>query len=307
MDIAQLIAEISRRASIDKEEVPLHFTNVRDSAISTKDLLTQDGEDRSSTGADIAFITALADPEGKDTCEALSKDWTPIIREGVEYNRASVRFGGILTSVVVASQSDMGMVPAAILTYKTIDIWRPKLVVMTGVCAGLKGKGIELGDVLVAKDVFDYGSGKIVDGKLYPDYRPIRLDSKLTNLLIAFSMRRKVFSGIRNRFRKVGQKRPPKRPRVNVTAIGSGAAIIADERLVNDIAEKKKSLYGIDMEAYGFASAAATGGSDTRFIIAKGVQDFADRHKNDAYRSFASFVSAQFMKEFLDHYWPEIM
>ncbi len=71
--------------------------------------------------------------------------------------------------IVAAVQNDMGMVPAAILATKTVRAWRPKLVAMVGICAGVRGR-VNLGDIIIGKQVFDYGSGKLVDGKLHPDY-----------------------------------------------------------------------------------------------------------------------------------------
>jgi nucleoside phosphorylase len=72
---------------------------------------------------------------------------------------------------------------------------------------------------------------------------------------------------------------------------------------VYGIQEHKKSLLGIDMEAYGVAQAAHEMLSErTKFIVCKSVCDFADEDKSDAYQEYCAFVSAEFMKEFLNHH-----
>jgi len=68
----------------------------------------------------------------------------------------------------------MGMVPAAILATKAVHVCAPLYVAMTGVCAGV-AKDVNIGDIVIADSIFDYGSGKLIRGKLHPDYLPSRL------------------------------------------------------------------------------------------------------------------------------------
>jgi nucleoside phosphorylase len=75
---------------------------------------------------------------------------------------------------------------------------------------------------------------------------------------------------------------------------------VADEKIVDQIQQYKKSLLAIDMEAFGVAKAAMDSPSGpVNFLIVKGVQDFADADKSDEYRDYCAFVSAGFLRLFL--------
>jgi nucleoside phosphorylase len=67
--------------------------------------------------------------------------------------------GGRL-NVVVAQAPDMGG-PAAVGTAaQLVTTYKPRCLAMCGVCAGWEGK-VELGDVIIADQVWDYDSGKL--------------------------------------------------------------------------------------------------------------------------------------------------
>jgi nucleoside phosphorylase len=57
------------------------------------------------------------------------------------------------------------------------------------------------------------------------------------------------------------------------------------------------------MEAYGVARAASSAIVSQKFVIAKGVQDFADAQKGDEFRDYAAFVSAAWLHHFVSSYW----
>jgi nucleoside phosphorylase len=89
--------------------------------------------------------------------------------------------------VVAAAPNHMGMPASAVLATKMIIRFRPKLVAMVGIAAGVK-KNAErgFGDILAAEHTFDYGSGKmeIVDKEekrveFHPDPKPLDVDVRL--------------------------------------------------------------------------------------------------------------------------------
>ena len=61
----------------------------------------------------------------------------------------------------------MGMASAASLTTRAILAMRPKLVAMTGICAGRTQK-TSLGDIIIADQVYDYTAGKKSEQLLQP-------------------------------------------------------------------------------------------------------------------------------------------
>ena len=63
---------------------------------------------------------------------------------------------------------------------------------------------------------------------------------------------------------------------------------------MGDIKTQNRKLLAVDMEAYGVASAATElPEPQPDFLMLKGVSDFADEEKNDAYREYAAYMSVQ--------------
>lgn len=255
--------------------------------------------------ADIAILVALPLPEQEQVTNSFGGIWRQEGREGALFNVAEIAFGGQTTTVVLGVQNYMGMVSAAVLASKAIRGWAPRLLIMTGICAGVR-KEVNLGDIIIPRQVFDYGSGKLKQGKLYPDYQHVALDPTICNYVMSLAADKQVLKDIKFKWQK-GNGLPVSDLRAKMGDFASGAAVVADPSVVDGIREHKRSLLGIDMEAYGFARAAVDAGSEpTRFLIVKGVQDFADRRKNDDVRDYAAFVSAEFVRRFLDRYWRDL-
>jgi nucleoside phosphorylase len=255
--------------------------------------------------ADVAILVALRDPELKQVIDASNIAWAPVGREGIVFNVGRAKFGDQEVTVATAAQTTMGMVSAAVLATKTIRAWRPKLLAMTGICAGVKGK-VNLGDIIVAQQVFDYGSGKLQNDTLIPDYDPVAMDNELRNYAQHLANDSRALRSIKDAWQSSVGK-PDHELKAFVGKFASGAAVVADERRVKDIQQHMRSLLGIDMEAYGVARAAQLANFPTvPFLIVKGVQDFADDFKDDRYREYAAFVSAGYLFHLLERYWAEL-
>jgi len=259
-----------------------------------------------SQRADIAVLVALPNPELDQVLRTLGSEWRKEGREGIVFNTTALQMGERSLSVVATVQNDMGMVPAAILATKAIRAWHPRLLAMTGICAGVKEK-VNLGDIVVGKHLFDYGSGKLKDGKLLPDYHPIPMDDSLCGYAIDHASNKSVLDSIRKEW-PLDTGKPDTDLHAHVGAMASGAAVVSDDTVVEGIQKHKRSLTAVDMESYGVARAAhSAGSSPTPFIIVKGVQDFADATKGDQFREYAAFVSARFLRTFIETYWDHIM
>jgi nucleoside phosphorylase len=250
---------------------------------------------------DIVIITALQQPEKEAVLKLFSSFWEERIEDGVLYKISDVQFSNCTLSVAVACQNDMGMVPATILTTKAIRSWQPAIVIMTGICGGVKGK-VNLGDIIIVQNVFDYGSGKIINGKLQPDYSPLQMNANLCNLLIDFSRDKDNLSSILTEWPTESGK-PETHLKAHVGSLASGAAVVADDSVVIDIQSHKRSLLGVDMEAYGVARATVeVSNRNAKFLIVKGVTDFADVNKSDDIREFCAYASASFVKKFISKF-----
>lgn len=253
--------------------------------------------------ATVAIITALANPELRYVLDVFGTDWKRESREGIVYQVTTLAVGGDEVQIVAAAQNEMGMVAAAILATKTITAWDPRIIVMTGVCAGVRGK-VEVGDVVVGQQLFDYGSGKLEAGNVTPDYQPVTLSDSTCSCVSDLAAQASRLAEIRSGWPTEGGK-PATELRAYLGAMASGAAVVGDDAVVQGIKQHKRSLLAVDMEAYGIGKAAASSLAPPVGLVVKGVQDFADESKDDDYREYAAYVSAAFVRALVVGY-PEV-
>jgi nucleoside phosphorylase len=150
---------------------------------------------------------------------------------------------------------------------------------------------------------WDYGSGKhcIIDGSdvFEPAPFPLPLTTRVRGILDSYEGENDTIAGIRNGFHGA---RPATAARLHVGPFASGAAVVARSAIMKEVQSQNRKLVGIDMEAYGLVSAAAElPAPQPDFLVLKGVSDFADEEKGDAYREYAAYVSAQFLAHLCTH------
>ena len=110
---------------------------------------------------DLGIVVALKTPEF-DALMDLDWDWKRINSEsdpGLFFEGRFVRKDGSEGRAVVARSASMGMPSAAVTATKVGLRFKPRVLCMTGICAGVRGE-THLGDVIVANPTWDYGSGK---------------------------------------------------------------------------------------------------------------------------------------------------
>jgi nucleoside phosphorylase/CheY-like chemotaxis protein len=261
------------------------------------------GRPRETRACDIAILSAL--DEELDGILRLPLQWSVFRLEGdgTRYHEAAVETDKGSIRIVAATSSRMGMAAAASLTSKIIDIYRPRYVAIAGVTGGVRGQ-VELGDILVADPSYDWGSGKheVRNGKpvFSPNPDQLRLKPDIRPDLIKASVDEAMLSAIRASF--PGTK--PKNPlRCHVEAVASGAAVLSDGAVVEEIKGFNRKLHGVEMEIYGVMMAAEICAAPRPLAFsAKAVSDFADPAKDDNVRPYAIHVSANFVYKFITDY-----
>lgn len=210
-------------------------------------------------------------------------------------------------SIITASAKKMGLTNASVLATKMILKFKPKVIVMLGICAGNTNENIKYGDILVVDKSFDYQAGKVImiDGKdvFKPDYDVLSLDSTYFD---RFSENREKWTyDISKKWRDAGKAKMPD-PDAYIGVFGSGAAVMANNKVFADIESHARKIIGLDMEAYSvFVAAERTvNRNKPKALVIKAVQDYADDSKAgltpeqkaevSKYTEYGSFSSAMF-------------
>lgn len=252
---------------------------------------------------DVAIVTALQIE--MDAVRKLPWDWTPdeALDDSQFFSRGSFQSKGGQFSAVSAVATRMGMVSAAVLTSKLIQRFRPRLVIMPGICAGLRDK-VKLGDVICSDTSWDYQSGKHVSTKnalngflMDPHFIPADafVSSRIDQLARDEQHSIRVWNGWNPR-----REAPPSLVR---GPVASGSAVLADRNVTDSIRLQQRKLLGVEMELYGVFLAAEQAQRPKPMAVGlKAVCDFADDEKNDEAQPYAAYTSAAYLKEFCERY-----
>lgn len=258
---------------------------------------------------DVVVICALSDPE---LSEVIRLPWEFKAARPID-DLTFVHDGSFLSegksfSVAAVSAARMGMISAGLTVSRVIERLRPRLVVMTGICAGVQGKA-NLGDVIFADPCWDWQSGKFlreVDDTASFAIAPHQLGPRASARAHIEQIRsdRSFLAQISVE----GPDEPPAVPKVIIGPMASGSAVIADADIVAEIKAQNREVCGIEMECYGvFAAVENSAAPRPTAIALKAVCDFANPHKNDKVQRYAAYVSARVMRELLERYFERLI
>lgn len=197
----------------------------------------------------------------------------------------------------------MGMTAAAILATKMVLQFRPRYLIMNGITAGYKDD-TNLGDVIIADPVWDWGAGKWIENNSKLDFlqepHQLPLDAAIRDKFYDMARNKQLLFDIRSKWKG---KSPNHDLRILVGASASGSAVLSDGKICEKIKRQHRKLLGIEMEAYAIYSAAFESIHPKPIAFsAKSVVDFADGSKDDSYHDYAAYTSSEIIKEFIEKY-----
>lgn len=252
---------------------------------------------KSDSNFDIVFLTALPHVEYEAVMK-LPLEWIEHqeLDDDNIYHSATIELcDGSTRKVLATCLSHMGIAAAAAATASICVKFKPSLVVMTGICAGIKDR-VKIGDILVADPSWDWGSGKLTvsDGVA-------RFMSAPTQVALDPSLRRKIQHVATSNlytsqiYASWTGTRPAVNPQVHIGPMATGAVVLEDPQTVDLIKSQNRTTNGIEMETYGVMAAAFNSGpSRPKVLAVKSVCDFADPEKNDNWQHYAAHTSTQF-------------
>jgi nucleoside phosphorylase len=252
----------------------------------------------------LCIQTALHTPEF-EAIRRLSWDWKPLDQgvDGTIYYSGTLLKKGQAQPVVAACAPRMGIAAAAALASKMIYTFRPRYLAMAGIAAGIRTE-CEIGDVILADPVWDWGSGKIISQeggqRFHQAPHQISTNSFVRGKGALMAGDGASLDEIR---RGWSGPKPGNALRMHVRPMASGAAVLADTSTFSELKAQHRKLTGIDMEAYGVYSAAEEASLPQPSVFAiKSVCDFADERKNDDYQAYAAYTSAEALRIFVERF-----
>lgn len=257
-----------------------------------------------SQAVDIAIVTAVADEFNavKQSYENWQK-YTVINDPTTYFITNIITNNGHSKKILLTQLPDMGMTAASNAVTKIILNFNPKSVYMVGICGGVRNE-VELCDIIVATQTWDYGSGKIMpksdNGNSYYSFEPsakhIGLKPEIINNLTYSN--EDILKKVVEKWNEKHQDKPLN-PNLKFSPMPSGASVICDPTLFEEIIKPQhRKCKGLDMETYGvYYAVENTSTEPINFISIKAVSDFADTEKDDNYHEACCYLSSNFLNE----------
>jgi nucleoside phosphorylase len=193
--------------------------------------------------------------------------------------------------VLAFPMGGMGNPGSAHAATLVISVWKPAYLVLVGIAGGIRqpSDDLRLGDVLVPDRLVGYESAKIrPEGPelrhevFRPSWELLQTAQHLEPHDWALSIATTRPDGHGGRVI----------PRAFFGPVFSGEKVLADRDAIAGLQEGWSKAIGVEMEGLGVAVASYRGGPG--FLMVKGVSDFADSAKNDAWHAYAAESAARF-------------
>ena len=239
---------------------------------------------------DVAVLDALRDPELNAVLSSwpMQLDAESLLNSSVLY-QTGTGIGELQgKKIVCAHPAQVGPVASAHAAESVIRKFRPRVLVMTGICGGFSDQ-VALGDVIVAERSWDWQAGKWTDeGVLQAS-----VDQRMASAALLAKARTISAEDMVELHSKFEGAKPPTPPKVVLGPMVTGSSVVASTDIQKAFRTQHRKMVGVDMECFGLYYAAAVSAEPrTEVICIKAVSDLADRDKSDKLQAYCSYISA---------------
>lgn len=205
------------------------------------------------------------------------------------FEKAIIQDGDNQLKIALVTLPRMGLVNSTAITMRSINLLRPKLVIMPGICAGIKTE-VNIGDIIIAETCWEWQVGKVTTDDFKSEVYQIQIDDYSKGLLHT-----DVSYEINKFWRTFEEPRPQEKTKILSGAIVSGSSVISNQEKIREITQQHRKLLGLEMEIFGVYTACMQGWPRPKFFAAKAVCDYGDNEKHDNYQNYCANISANYI------------
>jgi nucleoside phosphorylase len=269
-------------------------------------------QDESAQSVHVVIICALHSPELDKVMRTSETTWSRMPPTGSDphtyYKATLTTAAGTQLRILAAAPNQMGSAASAVLATKLAWRFRPLVVTMVGIAAGVRAGSQGFGDILAAEQTFDYQAGKLTsDGdktEFQPDPRPIPISPRALSILKDWQRQRRSLDQIARGWIAAS---PSTQLRLHVGPLATGASVINAKEPVGEILRHQRKVIGLEMEAYGVHCACREAiHPEPLFLCFKSICDFA-HDKDDGWQDYAAYTAASFTWHFLRSEWENLI
>lgn len=182
----------------------------------------------------------------------------------------------------------MGLVSMAIMAAKAIELFQPKIVAMSGICAGVPGES-NLLDLVIGSLCWEYQTGKYKNGSFIQEPYQCGLESDLDAALSQLAENQELLLEMK----KGLFDSELKNSKIVLRPVSSGSAVIADDVRMKEICGQHRKMAALEMEMYALYQAAFESVCKPIYFGVKSVVDMGDNTKGDSLHTTACILSAR--------------
>lgn len=215
--------------------------------------------------------------------------------------------------IVLTCIGGAGNSGAAATTMDVINHYKPLVVFLVGIAAGIRGK-VRIGQVVFSERVVAYEPAALVadDAGHRVESRPEieRVAHSILQDLVTYVPEPKRINKV---FRRIGGVFPSPSPgqecefkdhvvdsiEATTATIASGDKLLRDPAKFLEIRKIHGKIEVGEMEAFGVVEACRRG--RVPWLIVRGISDFGDQLKNDLFHRFAASTAASVLSDFLSN------
>lgn len=224
------------------------------------------------------------------------------VSEAFNYNGLHCRkisIGG--NSGVIVLLANMGLVQSAVSSTKAIEMFEPKLITMSGICAGVSGKS-NIYDIIIPDSCSQHDVGKWTEEGFSVDTYTRSLDHQIQTRIKAI-IEQKDFKTQVSKSVSLSRSEYAKEEfdfDISLGVLSSGNAVIANDVISSEIASQHRKKKAFEMEIFSLYEAAHQSVLKPIFFSAKSVVDDGSSDKSDDYQRVASIISAKAVALLID-------
>jgi nucleoside phosphorylase/predicted nucleotidyltransferase len=238
------------------------------------------------TRTDILFVSALAKEHAAIVSEFDRSLATPP-GPAANYQLGEIDAGDGPRRVAACVADRAGPIAAALTTYRGVEFFRPHLIVLVGITAGIEDR-VKLGDLIIPDTVVEYEATKVGLENEQPNGRQHAIAPRLIEAVQAWSQGEQRLAEI-----SASDLRPaPGTSALSTDPIASGNKVIASAERAEMIAGLSRKTSAIEMEALGVVEAGLRSDPQVPVMVVKTVSDLADEDKDDSWHAYAAFAAA---------------
>ena len=196
----------------------------------------------------------------------------------------------------------MGLVDAAIIAGKCIERYAPKLVAMSGICAGFENNA-SLGQLLVSEIAYEYQAGKWASDGFKAEPYQIPISETLRTQVRHLIGHKDIIQELERDWKG---SRPSRMVDPKLATFTSGSAVIADEKKMRSVGDHHRKVSGLDMEVYSIHRAAHLSKIKPDVLCSKVVVDLANAQKDDELQDYGCYVSSKFVLQAIKYYFDQL-